>query len=378
MGNAVAACNPRRRAFTLIEILTVVLIISLLLGMIVAAVGPARNKVKTWRMQSEIKNLELAVERVRSELGGGEYPPDGADISANYADSMRFLRRAFPRANYTYGYDANGVNVTVGGTTQSLGLRPDTALCFWLGGLRGPDGSFIGFNADPTDPFNITNPYVVSTPPQGRIGPFFDFDRTRVSQAVYTATSGGTLSGSAGQYPATTVTSFIGNAVFFPQNDQVITYPTLASTTTQPMPYSPYLYFKAVMSLYSDVSGANEYYHYWTEPSTATQSGSSALTIVPFKNSQIATPLLTNAASATTAERGWINPTTFQILCPGLDGYYDQALKGGAYLTGSEPNQGADANTHYAPIYPDGVNYGPNSKDDVTNFSGGKLQNDMP
>ena len=381
--------SPRlaRRGFTLVEILTVVLIISLLLGLITAAIVPARARVKIWRMQAEIKQMELAIERVKTELGGGEYPPDGADTNnnVNNADAIRFLRRAFPRASYTYNYTAaTGLTAQGTGAAVSLGLRPDTAICFWLGGMRDPSGNFIGFNADPTDPLNLNTAYNPNAnPPQGRIGPFFDFDRSRVSQA-----GAGLLMPLSSTVANTgwnaTASAYIGNCDYFPQNDQLISYPASTATAGVSMTYAPFLYFKSVMAKYSDVQAAGlidnsgEYYHAWTAPATCTQTGTAAIAVIPFKNSQAATTSLTDPTKAGTAARGWINPSSFQILCPGLDGYYDAAQATGSltpYIGGTE---GPDKNTTYAPIYPDGLNYGKNTMDDVTNFSNGKLQNDMP
>ncbi len=75
--------------------------------------------------------------------------------------------------------------------------------------------------------------------------------------------------------------------------------------------------------------------------------------------------------------RAWMNPRSYQILCPGLDGFFSPcssaASKGGVYLLGTESK---DKNGRYAPIYPDGLNYGTNTQDDITNFSNGKLSDD--
>ena len=48
-----------------------------------------------------------------------------------------------------------------------------------------------------------------------------------------------------------------------------------------------------------------------------------------------------------------MNPRSFQILCPGLDGIFGTGYH-----------------------YPSGADYNVNNNDDVTNFSNGKLENE--
>jgi prepilin-type N-terminal cleavage/methylation domain-containing protein len=307
----------RRRAFTLIELLTVIVIIGILTGLLVAAAVPVRILVLNWRMKSEIKQMELAVERVRTDLGGGQYPPD----STNSNDFWQFFRRAFPRCSFSANNPPSGV--TLPGT-------PAEALVFWLGGMRDSNGNFVGFSANPVNPFDTTS----ST---GRIGPFFDFDRTRLGPG---ATSG-----------SSSFSSNPWNWAYYPQNN--IT--TVASNSGNPITASvppaagsapqPYTYFKAVGG-----GTAGSYYN-----GTSTQP-----------SCNYATPFLDAAAMRTASASGssayiWINPQSFQLLCPGLDGIYGAT-------TDSNP-----------PAYPDGTNYGQNTLDDITNFSkGSKLESDMP
>jgi hypothetical protein len=84
----------------------------------------------------------MACEAFRIQFG--EYPPD------NTADAAVFLQKAFPKAK----------NLPV------PSVDPSTALHYWL---AGPNDK--GFSANPLDPFDNS---------PNRIGPFFDFDRTRV------------------------------------------------------------------------------------------------------------------------------------------------------------------------------------------------------
>ncbi len=84
---------PRRRGFTLVEVLVVIAIIGLLVGLLLPAVNAAMKSAKRGRIKMEMADLVNAIERVRTEIGGGTFPPDGN----NAADTASFFKRAFPR-----------------------------------------------------------------------------------------------------------------------------------------------------------------------------------------------------------------------------------------------------------------------------------------
>ncbi len=152
---------------------------------------------------------------------------------------------------------------------------------------------------------NPANPFDGSA---ARIGPYYDFDKTRINSV-------GTLSGPSG------AVNFSLNQ-YFPQNGIVI--------NNTPAP-SPYLYFKAVAGVYT------------TTPFTPKNAGSATL------------PYVSSASTST-----YINPSSYQLLCPGMDGNF------GNY---SSP-----------PQYPAGGNYDQkNGLDDMTNFTNGTtVQDDTP
>ena len=149
-----------RHAFTLVEILTVTVIIGILAALITAAVAGAMKTAKRARIGMEMHTIALAIEQSKNEFG--EYPPDMFDDAA----IVRYVKKRWPRlpSNYNdaafirgsintaYGYD---VDFTVSDAKiESLG-----SLALWLGGFPNSDGKLSGFSADPENPF-FANPFV--------------------------------------------------------------------------------------------------------------------------------------------------------------------------------------------------------------------------
>jgi hypothetical protein len=106
--------------------------------------------VKT-RIFVELGSIDLACRAFKEKYG--DYPPDGSDQSA----ISGFLARAFP--DYK------------GELPPRYKITPTSALLFWLGGMRDADGKFIGFSANPENPFDND---------ARRLPPFFEFDLNRV------------------------------------------------------------------------------------------------------------------------------------------------------------------------------------------------------
>ena len=212
-----------RLAFTLVEMLTVIVIIGILASLITAAVIHARAGVKVFTVRKEINDLQQALEAYKIKYG--EYPPDFTFLTAMNPNMrsigqtavVRHLRNAFPRYMENYPSDAaawarfvtdirqytfrlNARNYYLdpdpfgdAGVAPPAGmtaaLDPASALLFWLGGLpegkRLPNGQLsghtdfdagekwvpAGFNADKASPFKLGLP---------RTEPFFTFNAERL------------------------------------------------------------------------------------------------------------------------------------------------------------------------------------------------------
>lgn len=167
------------RAFSLVEMLTVIVIIGILGSMITAAVIRARIAAMNAAIKLDIGKLEAALGAFKEKFG--EYPPDcySADSSPGQKKITDFLARAFPRYSPSWSTFNTDVSNACGGL-QATKLDPTNALVFWLGGL--PDNStstppkLTGFSA------NVAKPIESSSTTSSRIPSFLEFDPARLKR----------------------------------------------------------------------------------------------------------------------------------------------------------------------------------------------------
>ena len=72
-----------QRAFTLIELLTVIAVMGILAGLLVGLAPAAMKRARESRVRSELQALEAAIESYKAKYG--VYPPDGLALGANGA-----------------------------------------------------------------------------------------------------------------------------------------------------------------------------------------------------------------------------------------------------------------------------------------------------
>lgn len=185
MGTTTFPAGRPRSGFTLVEVLTVIVILSILAALTVGAVMMARTAARRAAIRVEISQLETALENYKREYG--EYPPDFAGLDGSAAAKeaaqkrvISHLRKRFPRYGLTGDVttDWNTFHNAVAMATSSGSVplevnsfTPSTALAFWLGGL--PDNTdqtiLTGFSADPAHPFES------STVVPSRVAPLMEF-----------------------------------------------------------------------------------------------------------------------------------------------------------------------------------------------------------
>lgn len=126
---------PRRRGFTLVEMLVVMAIIAVLAAILLPAINAARRAARNNRIAQELNQLAQAVEAYKQKYG--DYPPDFADVNA----VARHMRKAFPRhtegSTNTGMTRPDGTDAKVGASWADVSkLDRSEALVFWLGMVK--------------------------------------------------------------------------------------------------------------------------------------------------------------------------------------------------------------------------------------------------
>ena len=214
----------RRRGFTMIELLMVIVIIGILVSLLLPVVGYAVRAGRVAQVHSEIQAIGQALADFKSQYG--IYPPsrilvceDGdysdAHVGTNYKPlvprSLSVLRRVWPRLAFTSSgvkptipggwYDFNGDHIK----NEPYVMFGHECLAFFLGGIpmQTTDGyALTGFSRNPLNPFTSAAQPV---PPQvwpfnlDRKQSFMDFTPGHIK-----ATLNNTLPANAGQLVAIT------------------------------------------------------------------------------------------------------------------------------------------------------------------------------
>jgi prepilin-type N-terminal cleavage/methylation domain-containing protein len=149
-----------RRAFTLVEVLTVTVIIGILVTLVTVAVAGAIKSAKRFKISAQMSEIDKVNKLYTGEFG--EYPPDMFDDEA----LVRHVKKRFPRLDWTQLPDADSqaeqIKKAISKTYTDCGYGdvdftqksgPLGALALWLGGFPNSDGKLSGFLADPENPF---------------------------------------------------------------------------------------------------------------------------------------------------------------------------------------------------------------------------------
>jgi prepilin-type N-terminal cleavage/methylation domain-containing protein len=159
----------RLRAFTLIELLTVMAVIVVLAGLTLMGAGYANKKAATSRAEAEIQALSAALESYKADQGtypiptdaaqaalrsGTTFPPDYSPLPTKYFVSSRALYQ---------GLSADGNDALLGGSIASSGSKVEGATRYFdfktkmLGGV--PSTGIISGSVYVQDPFGYCYGY---------------------------------------------------------------------------------------------------------------------------------------------------------------------------------------------------------------------------
>jgi len=292
-----------RRAFTLVEMLVVVVILGILVSLITGAVIRALAVARRTGNRTEISQLNAAVETFKT-FYKVDYIPSrivlcetltnyttGPNAGTQlYQESYQYLLRLWPRL----GPSSGTIDWNNNGTLDAdMTLEGDQCLVFFLGGIPSFNGtapsttgppSCLGFSTDPTNPTNFSSGIQIQKP-------FYEFTTSRL---VNKSSSGVVIHASAPLLFSYLDTYGTGN----PQGSPGVIVTGL-----------PYAYFSA----YQTRNGYNRY----------GPTDCPTLRVWPYAQS--------SAVSGTQVLTQYYNPSGFQIISAGADG----ALSTGGFGQGS-------------------------------------------
>lgn len=102
----------KSKGFTLIELLVVIAIIGILAALVLVALNSARNKAEDARAQSDLRNIQLALEMYYDD-NSGSYPLTATGIydAGTISNNTYFQEGSTPQSpeatNYTYASDGS-------------------------------------------------------------------------------------------------------------------------------------------------------------------------------------------------------------------------------------------------------------------------------
>jgi type II secretory pathway pseudopilin PulG len=323
---------------TLVEILVVISIIALLAGLLLPVIGAVRRRGQVTATVLEIQNLKAAIEQYKQKFG--DYPPDGS----NAVVFQRHIRIAFPRIA---PQEIANLNSLILDSHEPAVTKLDAAeaLVFFLG----------GFSDDPRFPFTGKGGPLTGNRSLG----LFEFDPARLS-IDSTTINIGTASNPILVSQSTDETGLHNQAaaerdifpVYFPKSSDA---PFVYFDSRTYMPRAIYTYngnaVPPVQYPPAEVCAGNPHNHPVTSISGIAR---------PYRSDEPRQP----TPGVDIHQWKWINPDTFQIIAAGTDNDFGNF----------DPANNAGINRHY----PSGDDYSDGDKSNITSFSRGALEDDIP
>jgi len=281
--------------------LVVLAIIGVLAALLLPAVMYALVRARTTAVAIELGQLASAIEAYKNDKG--DYPPNFRDPAV----VLRHIRKCYPKADTTY---ITTMVAAVCDQTNTAFIDEGESLVFWLAMT----------DNDPRFPFlSLYNPDGKPENPKK----YYEFDETRLK--------GGFISGGRQNAPS-----------FIAKNCQDTPYIYIDSRSYE-RPSRDVVRFTGETGFSAPVpsSGWSQDDGAYVRPYWSTNTSGKTSNLLREQNKPI-------------------NPTSFQLICAGLDGEF-----------GHDLNNDTDVK-----IFPTGDNYVEEDKDNITNFSSGKRLGD--
>ncbi|MEI6536716.1 MAG: type II secretion system protein, partial [Verrucomicrobiaceae bacterium] len=135
----------RRTAFTMIELLVVIVIISILMAFLLPAISGVRKSARIAQVRTEISSLESAIVSFKQKYGVD--PPSRVVLHETATgwtsdpDSRGKIRQIWPQFDFTVArnFNLNGTAGDTGGplsaTPEAVAISQGECLVFFLGGI---------------------------------------------------------------------------------------------------------------------------------------------------------------------------------------------------------------------------------------------------
>ena len=158
--SATAGIPPApRSAFTLVELLVVIVILAMLASLVTVAASRAMTSARNAAIKAEIDMLHMAIMNYKNEYGS--FPPGISGVSSASDPAVKHLSRLFPRCN---SYPAQLLAAFPSAASPKT-ITAANALTYWLS----------GYTDDPTAPLSSSGL---------TRNKLFSFDMSRVDQTT--------------------------------------------------------------------------------------------------------------------------------------------------------------------------------------------------
>lgn len=353
--------DARRSGFTLVELLVVITIIAAIAGLTIPAVGVVIKSVRQSAMKAEISNIEQGIDAYNNKYN--DYPPDFSDwnivkrhylkIFPDIANSE--LNLLFALCDTFPDNDPTAVPPTSPAPTYDPFVMDRAEALVWsLGGFSSdPQYPFTGSGGPLELPPSIiidgtptpTNPAIASHYQYRAIrnAPFIDFEPKRLLLRSTSSTNGPSYNSGSGAYDRNVSTDEPRNiSGTFPALYQT---PDIFPSYVLREGHKPVVYFDSRTYAWnngriSDPIVFNAYVSYENDTDIGSLDPDTIDGIRPVYTPQPNTPPAGGYAATfgpSAASWQFANPSSFQLLAPGLDGRFGYLLD----LNGVSPSDAA-------------------------------------